>query len=333
MNYNALEWLNQNMYSNYPIVDSCVVKSTTGEYLPSSLIVDASIIIPPIADSQASSRFFISHVDRAGDGFHIAISYNPPQSAPFVCARTSRIPTNITAGDPVMERTFALTPSEQIPENYNSLYKLQGSIIIGTGIDILSKGSYQFEYDNAALLSTRIFQTLVGLKQVQVQDAQGGVLETFSDNFIIRAGDGIELAITEGTIPGSSEPLKTLEITRVETQAEALADYRTVADVKAAVELMLGNPIKRVNGVAPDATGNINIVGADCTNIDSTVSGLSISNPCSKPCCGESSTKDISAAIHAYEDITARLVNYFEAIANNVNAMQSRLASLIASRR
>ena len=37
---NSLEWLNGNMHRNYPLVDSMVVKSTTGAYLPSSFLLD-----------------------------------------------------------------------------------------------------------------------------------------------------------------------------------------------------------------------------------------------------------------------------------------------------
>lgn len=334
MNYNALEWLNQNMHSNYPIVDSCVVKSTTGEYLPSSLIVDLSLVMAPLPDTDAYSRFFISAIERAESTIRIAISYKPPGGDAFVCAVSGAIPLALRAGSSIEEKTFMLVPSgTTIPEAYKQLLGITGMLVIGTCLDIQNKGSYYMDYADATILSTRIIQIPAGLQSVTVKNSEDDTLDVFTDNFIIRAGDGIELEVIDSLLPGSSDVVKTLVITRVPTKEESLASYQTVGDVTAAVEEALGPPIKKINGISPDSAGNVNIIGADCTDVTGTPAGLTISNPCSKPCCGESSTQDIATAIHAYEDITNRLVNYYEAIANNVNAMQSRLASLIASRR
>lgn len=49
---------------------------------------------------------------------------------------------------------------------------------------------------------------------------------------------------------------------------------------------LLGTPIVSINGVKPDAQGNFTLTGMDCTNVQQREGAISISNPCSKPCCG-----------------------------------------------
>jgi len=328
MNYNALEWLNQNMHSNYPIVDSCVVKSTTGEYLPSSLIVDLSLVMAPLPDTDAYSRFFISAIERAESTIRIAISYKPPGGDAFVCAVSGTIPLALRAGSSIEEKTFMLVPSgTTIPEAYKQLLGITGMLVIGTCLDIQNKGSYYMDYAASTILSTRIIQIPAGLNSVTVMDAEDNVLDTFIDNFTIRAGDGIELSVTQ------EGDTKVLQINRVETSEEANATYKTIEDVLDAIYAQLGSPIRRINGISPDSFGNLYVAGVDCTEVKATTSGISISNPCSKPCCTDADTADAKAALQSLDSAKTHLMGYFEALGSNINAMQSRLSSLISAQK
>jgi hypothetical protein len=85
----------------------------------------------------------------------------------------------------------------------------------------------------------------------------------------------------------------------------------------------------------PDASGNIQITGLDCTDIRATAHGITINNPCAKPCCDQNGadTADITVALEQLNADKTALNNYYTDLATKVNSMQSRLASLIASRK
>ena len=53
--FNELEWLNENMSRNYPVV------GTGNSSLPTSFLVDIQLVIPYM-DNVDTSRFFISGV-------------------------------------------------------------------------------------------------------------------------------------------------------------------------------------------------------------------------------------------------------------------------------
>ena len=86
----------------------------------------------------------------------------------------------------------------------------------------------------------------------------------------------------------------------------------------------------------PDDSGNFTISGLDCTDIKN-VSGthsLTVSNPCSKPCCSEDSgdLADIKDAQRSLQDKVDRISNELNTFINGINNVETRLPSLVASR-
>ena len=65
---NSLEWLNENLSRNYPIV------GTGASPLPTSFLVDIQLVIP-YTEGVDTSKFFISRVSRTGDSFQVTIGY------------------------------------------------------------------------------------------------------------------------------------------------------------------------------------------------------------------------------------------------------------------
>lgn len=332
MGWNALEWLNENMHRNYPIVDDAVVRSITGDTLPSSLLVDFSLLIPPLDDADASDRFYISEVNQTGAFVQIALSYYMPSGASFVVARTQNISTDVQSGDPVEARTFSLIAANSIPDAYSQMRDLTGQVIIGTCQDIIGKGSFSLRYENATILSTLIMQSIAGIQHVTVV-ASDETQSTFSGDFVIRAGDGIGLSVTQEYNSEAGEYMDVLSISRTTTDAENNAEFKSVEDILRRISEEYGNPIKSINGATPDSGGAFVIQSGDCTSITTTDNGIAISNPCAKPCCSETSTSDTQMALQLLEEARTRLLGYFESVSTNINAIQARLSSLIASRR
>lgn len=316
---NSLEWLNENMHRNYPILDSVVPVSVDGTHLPSSLLVDLSMSCVAAGEIQ-TNRFYVSHVNRTGSGIQVVISYYN-NGAGVPCAQTPVIPVDINAGMDISQRTFQLSPYPSIPDELKSLRTLEGSVIIGSCMDVINGGSYVLSYENGAILSTLIRIFTSGLESISFVDQAGNTVATWTDDFTLQAGEGIDFEYNADT--------NSLIIYRTATEAESNAPFKSVAEIVAELNKLFGSPIMSVNGISGN---NISIIGGDCTKIDNVSHGIVINNPCSVPCCKSSDTADIEAALQTMEDAKTRLLNYFTALTTNINAIQSRLSSLIASR-
>lgn len=89
--------------------------------------------------------------------------------------------------------------------------------------------------------------------------------------------------------------------------------------------------VKTINGIEPDADGNIQIIGSDCLKVQHlTGNTISIQNPCGKPCC-DSTTID-SDILNAISTLTFQkqiLKQSMVSIANNLNYMQANLSVLM----
>lgn len=327
--YSSLEWLNENMHRNYPIMDDTIPVSIEGSMLPSTVLVDLSISCVGDKAIINENGFYVSHVHRLGSGIQVVISYMNDKT-PMTCAMTPVIPITIHAGLSVAERTFSLFPIDNSnlasPNNLTELEKalstVSGLVIIGSCIDMLNAGTYQLSYTSGKIMPTLVHVYSTGLERITFLNADGTPIASWTDDFTIQAGDGIEFS-TEGN--------NVLIISRTATAAELGAEYKNVTDVVAKLKELIGTPIQSINGITP-SDGKINIIGGDCTKIEAVGSGIVINNPCSVPCCSSSDITDVSAALQSLEDAKTRLMNYYTAITTNINAIQARLSSLIASR-
>ena len=333
--FNSLEWLNENMARNYPIV------GTAESNLPTSFLVDIQLVLP-FMENVDTSKFFISRISRTGDSLQVTIGYliSDPSAETmtgFDCAVSTGIPVSTVwpylnrAGDDYMATeiipitditTFgASSYSYGIPENYSELRKMSGMLYIGTCVDLTDVSSLQFTYNQTAIIPVRVYmQPKPGeLREVTIID-QNDVASTFTDKLTLVIGEGLVVSVDEE-----------------HNTAEISIDSQYVEDLmNAKVAELEGTALRSINGITPDDTGNIQIIGLDCTDIGSTGPGvITISNPCSKPCCDQNGVDSASISNAMAELIAAKdvLNNYYNELVTKVNSIQSRLASLIASRK
>lgn len=331
-----LEWLSSNMHRNYPLQDSLVAQSLTGEYLPSSFLIDLQLVIPYV-EGLNKNNFFISSINRSADAFQVIIGYQIQPGVTFDCAASSAIPLSMSYTGDLSTCEVALSPITLIPDTtgqtrlqgiprgpgatgifagFDAMTGLRGSLYIGTCMDMINTGSMMFIYENAAIMPTCVYietpQTAV--KSVTFVNNLGDVLGVLTDDFTIRAGSGIEFEVSGDTV--------TMNMS---------TDYLT--QLREEMEAAFGNAVFTINEVHP-INGDITIQGLDCTNVEKQEHGISISNPCSKPCCDSDGmdTAEILTALQSLQDAKERLNNYFQSMATNINMMQARLSSLIASR-
>lgn len=325
--YSSLEWLNENMHRNYPIMDDVIPVSIDGSMLPSTVLVDLSLSC--VGAGINRNGFYVSHVHRLGTGIQVVISYMNDKT-PIPCAMTPVIPITIHSGLSVAERTFSLFPIDKsnteiqsnLTELEKSLSTVSGLVIIGSCIDMMNSGTYQLSYASGKIMPTLVHVYSMGLERINFINADGTPIASWTDDFTLQAGDGIDFS-TDGD--------NVLVISRTATAAETEAEYQNINQVVAKLKELIGTPITSINGALPSG-GDISIIGGDCTKVDSVGAGIVISNPCSVPCCSSSDISDVAAALQSLEDAKTRLMNYYTAITTNINAIQSRLSSLIASR-
>lgn len=322
----ALEWVNQNMHRNYPVVDGCVMRSSDGLYVPTSFLADASIAVPAVA-SDMTSRFFISRIYRVAGGFKVDISFDGSNGDIFKVAESAVIPAAVSAGDSVAAKTVALSASTStIPDAFRGLRALTGCLIIGSCADMGSCSEYQLDVATGLLMPVCIhIMSEPGIRSLTVIGASG-TKTVLTDDFDLVAGDGIDFSVN--TSGGSTE----LVICRAASIAEQNARYTSLDALVAAVYTALGTPVRTVNGVEPDENGNVSVTGLDCTEVSVAGNGITISNPCAKPCCSETTAEDIDTALDSMEESRKRLTEYYETLSGAVNSLQLKLASLIASK-
>lgn len=305
--------------------------SNSGLLLPSSFLVDIDINVPLLPENDAEDRFYISALSRTGSELRMELSYHA-ESGDIVCGLTGPISLDLRNTESVEGRTVAINPYGAPPDTHVELKSISGNVIIGTCMDMQDIGALTFPWEREGtrvtnILSVRVHVTSFGMRSIVADDSYGGVT-TFTNDFVLKAGPGIKFTTTtdgngnvnlvverEDVVSGSNEP-------------------QSVEDVVNAVLSMIGTPIRRINGIAPDATGSFTIGNGDCTRIAANGNGIIISNPCSTPCCSDaSSSEDVQGSITILKESESRLLDYYTGLSASINDMESRLAALIAAGR
>lgn len=313
-------------------MDDCSATSTSDIYLPTSFIVDMNITVPNNGEVEIEQRFFVSRVTQYGSMIKVVISYQPVNGKAFDCLISEDIPTDITASFAVTDRMFSLFPSPMIPADYEDMNKIKAYLVIGTCVDIISTNDLTFTYE-ASMLSPMAVNIVIYdtsdeyIDSVTIKDGAGNTIKKLTEDFIISAGEGINIRVDESGV------LPAVIIERDNSVDDNDTDTPlSVDDVVNMVLAEIGTPITSINGVTPASNGNITISGKSCTEVTTGTAAIYISNPCAVPCCPESTTS-VAPALTMLQDASTRLLQYFESMNVTINSMQSRLAALIAYRK
>lgn len=316
----ALEWLDQNMHTSYPFAFSrnAPVTAVSGVVLPSSFIVDIQLVV----DESIVDELNGMTADNARSGFYLATVSRSAESDSCILdiafsgygtvARSQPIPSSLQANGTLDSKIFALYPIGNT--GYRALDTVQGNVVIGTVADMLDKGTLSFAESSAPLLPTRVLLVGKGLDSVSFIDVTGEVFK-FHDDVVLKAGSGVDFDVNE-----DENTVTISDTTVIDGDVDGLVS---------GVLARLGDPVRSINGVGPDEDGNVLIRGGDCTEVV-VGNGLRINNVCAKPCCGDVNREQLENALASLETAQARLLAYYQALTNNVNAIQARLASLLA---
>lgn len=313
INSEVLEWCEQNMHNMYPLADGMTGRSTSGILLPTSFLVDCQINVFVDSDDDNDYAFYVSAIDHVDNGFIVTFATATSGTADgSVCGTTQIIPDTVRSGDPIDDRTFEIVS--------NGNLSISGNVIIGTCIDMMSLGGLTFRPNATKIIPLRVNKYSTGLSHVTFRTTSGDV--TLYNDFTIVAGDGVDIKVGNNVV----------EISRVPTEEETNSGITNINQAITFLQGLIGNPIRAINGLPPDTDGNIDIQGGDCIRLESAEAGLRMSNTCSSPCCSDATAADVKANLDRLQDAQNRLMSYYEVLTSNINAMQARLASMIAAK-
>jgi hypothetical protein len=306
------EFLDNNLHRQYPLRDDMTGEDVTEVFnLPSNFMADISLCVPPSTDTEA---FYIKSVTVRRYTADIEIGYDG-EGDELTVGRFTKIPR-----DQSLNSIYQFEPAEQVDEDYQIFTIMNGSIVIGSTDTIFdTPGYWEFTADTTAIIGTAVSSGLAAVNSILIDE------QIFTGNIAIQEGSGVTLTPSYDTVNNRT-------IITISADLGALDDLSVPLTSDASILQNLtdiyGVPIVNINGVTPDTSGNFTLQGLDCTEVSTVSTGLTISNPCSLPCCDKSALDSAYDAINALNLKYARLEAYYQSIGRNINELQSRMAAI-----
>ena len=294
------EWLNANSSRAYPISERCTRMDTYSSIkLPDSLIVDASM---SIHSALASSVFYVSKISVSIYAVNIEISRIEPDGAISIVGGISA---------PISGGNYVPYSFTGIQENQS----ITGTITVGELDQALTEisGVVDFAYTSTAFENTIANVSLPMIRRVDVYNGISKIGE-FTDILKLKAGRNIELSYIDS---------HTVRI-------DAIDGLNTTDPDLCPVTKYIGPCIKTINGIPPDASGNFIITGGECivvtpennvSNSGTVGNSITISDVCSKSCCGCGELEDLVNGLRSVETQIQTLRSNISAVESNTSKM------------
>lgn len=302
-----VDWLNANSQRNYPLSEGASGYDTTGSVeLPPDFLVDLALTVPAASDIHPD-KFHLLTLAVFADGAVLTFGYD---GAPAAVASVNR-------------HAHTTNASYRLLGQGSVFFDLTGVVVIGKLEALLQRpgGMYTFDLAGGRLEPTCIRPDLRGVSSVVVVNGDDESPPIYGDVVLV-AGSNARLVASPQT--GSIRIDSTLV-------AEDLTELGPCDNPE-----LLKPSIKSINGVTPDANGNLVIEGDDCIRqeLDSAGHRIVFSDQCSAPCCGcdeltvirtDLSTlyaqlSDLHAAVNRSDAVITQAVNSL--LASKLNTCQ-----------
>lgn len=303
-----VDWLNANSQRNYPLSEGAAGYDTTGSFeLPADFLVDLALTVPAAADIHPE-KFHLLTLAVFADGVVLTVGYD---GEPAAIASINR-------------QTHALNTGYRLLGQGSVFFDVTGAVVIGKLESLLQLpgGMYTFDLAGGRIETTCIRPDLRGVSSLVVVNGEDESPPIYGD-IVLVAGSNVRLVASPQT--GSIRIDSTLV-------AEDLTELGPCDN-----PALLKPCIKSINGVTPDANGNLVIEGDDCIRQELDTAGHKIvfSDQCSSPCCGcdeltvirtDLSTlyaqlSDLNAAVNRADAVVTQAVNSL--LASKLNTCQA----------
>jgi hypothetical protein len=246
------QWYDAHSDRAYPLVDQASRLDTTGTFqLPNDVIVDARLSAPAALDAW----FYISELRAYGAGLVLTIAANGVGAV-----ATVTIPQLAIAD-------YTRFTIVGLPGHAN----VGGVLVVGFGVQRLAVQLGTYAFDAAA---TRFLPTLV----VPAGDSVTSII--FRDSFGVDTrvtGDVVLVAGANAVLSAAGQTISIGMSTGVVIESPC-GCYDTGGRLR--------DPVRSINGVTPDAAGNISIIAGGCADLVAVSNGLKLTDTCAQPCCG-----------------------------------------------
>lgn len=259
----GVDWLNQNSQRNFPLSDEATVTDVLGGFqLPEDFIVD--LIIPvSYAAGRDIGKFHLMEVGVFGNGITLKIGYGGVWGA------------GEWATEPVEVGRLSISDTH----TENSSYFIYG---IGDFADSIGKvtigeldtlftfsGVYSFDIAGGRIVPSCIRPDIRSVSSLRVVNGNDTSDPLYGDVELV-AGPNIQLTVENGKVR-----IDAIESDNLNTDCGCV----TQADIT------LADPIRSINGILPNADGNITLSGARCINVSNLTNAIELDDECATPCC------------------------------------------------
>ena len=284
----SLDWTTLNSLRRYPVREGLSASSTDGLFNLPDTLI---VDFTLCATSDVSARFYISKIFNKLSSVSIEISdYSDVVVGAFQIQKDTHEQDN----------DYYLTTT-------SSYSGANGKITIGSLEDLATQPAGLFVFDKTAteFEPRTIIPGRVGLSRMTFVDASNG-----------------EYSMT-GTVTLASRNNLLFSYPGGETVILDAGDNLGLSKICSSA-----TPVQSINGVIPDADGNINFIGLNCLKVsNSSQFTLDISDTCCTPCSGCEDLETLTTRLTSLENKFLDLKSSY----NNVNAQLSTYLSTINS--
>jgi hypothetical protein len=289
-----VQWLNQNSQRSYPLTDWATKQDITGTItLPTSFIV--ALYLPVHAGLAVEPHlFYVQSLGIYPTGYNIGIGYNDGSSSPPLVASV-----NIARSTHTENRTYALAGVDDFDDSV-------GRIAIGdlSEIDRLPPGQYTFSYAGGGLETDAIWPMIRGISSFTTVNGLERSEQIYGHVELVAYRN---MRITASQV-GTAAP----KITFSAIEGEGLNEDCICE------EEVVGPAIRTINGVEPNDSGNLRIVGDNCFVITPIENGIRIEDTCSQPCCGCEALQAVISQIDRFADGVVTFQNFANTLGSEV---------------
>lgn len=294
-------WLNANSVRAFPLSESASRRDISGNaQLPDSVLVAAAINTLP---EYALGTFFISKFLCYPDFVAIDLSYLPPAGEARVVCR-------------VMAKNTTHVENQAYPIlGQGEDVSITGSMNIGdiTQAQAEFLGVLDFASDATPFEISTLFVTVPAVKYIEVFNGNVS-LGQFTSVLKFRSGQNIRFRYADDDA----------QVVIV----DAIAGLNLNSPDQCEQLPEIGPPIRTINGIPPDASGNFLLESSECIDLEPGESRLTVKDTCASSCCGCDELAALVAAQQAVEAQLAVLTGQISAVQSNQTAM---IVNLVAN--
>jgi len=262
----ATEWLNQNSLRNYPFREDCSLRSNDsagniiedGWRVPNYFLVD---IVLGVHGADYNPDIYMKHMSVINDS--VTLTFADSSGSDVFTVGALR-------GDTYKEVV-----------GVGSFSNVRGVVRFGDlprFFDETPEGLYSFSMEESLIEPTCIRPSAAGVSSIATMDASGYTTIGLQGNVKLVAGDNVHIEYDRETnaLIISADP-----------------NYGYTDGCECAAEEL--RHVRTINGIN---TENVEIVGDDCVNVTVENGVITISDTCSKPCCGCAETAFINQTVN-----------------------------------